>query len=1831
MANSDNIVSELLGAIDTVVGKRLGQLSYDKTIICTIIDDSNAKNGEYRVTDGSVKFLAKCENTSYRKDEQVRVSVPNGDTTQEKFIIGKYVKDNSNTPITYMTPLSSVLQMSGNLYNNDASSVFGLKASGPTEEGTPTKTGVLLWSADITGDNAAMISSQIYDVIYVQADFKTILSNYNITSGTYGLILSLGTVLGDGVTPGPPVTCVFDSAQMMGNPYAFGIYTSQAAKFDITNVGKLSSIQLLFYQDGNFQHTTKSLIPENVPVGEFNNLLIKNVKVGFGTDVMNIADETVKIFTTDDLRYDNDETNTIHNHKALKLAWYNKDENGQYLGFNDGLGADGNIKFVDEDAYLVLAGRNAQLKAQQNYDIPMDERGLALASEMKIIKDNLLSVSQGLKIDLHKLIVGFKERCNISSYADDFDALDDLVCKQALSVNGKNNLTAAVNDCYDWYIKALNEAAAIYNRSLVPSVSGGYQFKGTGNAPANVPTYHAVFSNYFTSVYNAFYDEGEFLPVLKALVTGDYSGYKGIYDDFNRRITTLITQLQDKWTSTLALLNGNDNEVMAYFGTYNFVPWEEQDTADYDNGYCIYWYRSNADAQGDSFVSKGWARITDALNNSIDGIEVDLDAVNTSKEEFKALVIYNHERYESNILTFENQSPVVNTATAILSDGITLQHGENSQDSYQSYSVANTLINGADRYAKRQISLQFAHADGTVDNDALINAQVYWYFPKEATMLDYDLNDLKGLHASNDFTNDITVLPDFKSDRQRDGFICFYKTIGYGLTEGNVSQYINDLTFSYRIKNYYVPTASQNTIYCEVVKNNNIYKTEITMNFASFGTSGTDYSLVVSPVGKQAAITPSNIGDNAWALKITLYDNKNEEIEIPNLSVAQKVTGSRFTAALQGNTCYVNYGNSGVLCGLLEFTVSGITHGTGEKLVDLKTYYPIPYSSNIDYYIEGASTVVYDSQGGNPTYYKDQYKLFKQATEANDWDVTVPAGAWSIQYTPGGTDPKWNTIQSYMPILQDGKLLPSNMWVDGGDITYDDSTPPKQTSHCAYVQYKSGEDVLWSQPILIIQNRYPSPMINAWDGEFEINEENGTVMSTMVGAGRKTANNTFEGVLMGDIASGAKFNPDNKSGLGIYGFNDGAQSFGLSIDGTAFFGKAGRGRILIDGNSGTISSASYQQNRGDSKETNTAGMLIDLDDGMIDMRGTSQADSEGHYTPDGTQSRIHIDVKAPYFYINSTTGKRLINISDLTLFSAKTSDDQGYYLQTNNYSPSGWSSDSVPWTTGSGMLIDLAEGRLDAYDFTLRGEDSASRSYIKLSSDPSQMIKVFYRDENIDDDSGLVVFEMGTNNYIMHSFNWWSRIEGGTEPLTGMEFNIRDGKFTAYSSNTAQAGKYIVIDASDDSSNYPLMVGTPGSEALKIAWDGALSVNNSSFNIDASGNFWINGTDLDNAIFSVTNQGVVTMKRGSITIGDVFSISEAGELFATSGTIGGWNISPSKLSKGVIELLDTGTIQSTKDNLTINGVTGALSATSADFTTITIRGKTHFTSTAYVGINVTPNSKYDLYVNGKTYLKGNIGIGLAPNDDYTLRTNGSIYVSGEGNSIGNDGCALKFYANGLWCTGNLMTLDISYCQVGQSNACTMTFLNGSVLNLYGDFHLSGDAYFTAPNNIIVDGTKTLPQYIEAISSGEDGVTAIGYAHTAHKIGTSASNFTSTGNATTPIYLKNGEFVECSAYPDLTSYATREWVNDKNYATKTWVENKGYLTSVPSEYITESELNNKGYLTSIPSEYITESELNSKNYITSSALPNMELYVLKTVYDEKIAELEEKIAALTPST
>jgi hypothetical protein len=314
--------------------------------------------------------------------------------------------------------------------------------------------------------------------------------------------------------------------------------------------------------------------------------------------------------------------------------------------------------------------------------------------------------------------------------------------------------------------------------------------------------------------------------------------------------------------------------------------------------------------------------------------------------------------------------------------------------------------------------------------------------------------------------------------------------------------------------------------------------------------------------------------------------------------------------------------------------------------------------------------------------------------------------------------------------------------------------------------------------------------------------------------------------------------------------------------------------------------------------------------------------------------------------------------------------------------------------------------------------------------------------------------------------------------------------------------------------------------------------------------------------FGVTRDGHVYASAATIS----------GTITATGGKIGGWTIDGNDLTcNNVVLDGDDGSIRgsaisggSITGSLITNGSTfnvtagGALSATSAILTTLTVKGATTFTDTAYIGVNVAPNAAYDLYVNGKTYLIGNIGIGVAPDstyglkvngksylngnigvgttpkDGYTMTSNGSIYVVGSGNSIGNDGCSLKFYANGLWATGNLFTIDTSYCQIGQGGACAVTLLSGSTLNVSGDFTLSGNANFAAPENILVDGTQTLAEYVRD-SAGIINIgnaKAVGYAVTAQKIGTSASSWTTLGSATKPLYLNNGVFTECNELGDL---------------------------------------------------------------------------------------------------
>jgi hypothetical protein len=121
----------------------------------------------------------------------------------------------------------------------------------------------------------------------------------------------------------------------------------------------------------------------------------------------------------------------------------------------------------------------------------------------------------------------------------------------------------------------------------------------------------------------------------------------------------------------------------------------------------------------------------------------------------------------------------------------------------------------------------------------------------------------------------------------------------------------------------------------------------------------------------------------------------------------------------------------------------------------------------------------------------------------------------------------------------------------------------------------------------------------------------------MIGAGRKNQDNTFSGVVMGDWTGNVNTNDEGTISLrdkpGLYGFHKGETSFGFTSEGIGFIGKAGRGRILLDGNNSVITSANWIMN-GNMKNSlsNTSskgnqGLYMKIDDGFILMKEGSSS------------------------------------------------------------------------------------------------------------------------------------------------------------------------------------------------------------------------------------------------------------------------------------------------------------------------------------------------------------------------------------------------------------------------------------------------------------------------------------------------------------------------------------------------------------------------------------------------------------------------------------------------
>lgn len=1414
----------LLNTIDVVIAERMRDQKFDETIICTITDTSKADKGLYTVSNGTIKFDAYSDITTYEVDEAVRVTIARGDYTQKKYIIGKAVSEkNGNQPIVYSAPSSQILNITGNIVSDNPKGGIIANAGSNNSE-------ILIWSMELPDDYA----NSIYDSISLKANFRTFFDPYNVYRGEYGLYLRAAirpqTKGGKWINR----TYYLSSKDMFGDPYNYLIASSQEAKFGFDTNEQIAALSLYLYQENDFYYTDDSGISKLLPVNLTNNIEVSNIMIGLGTDLINVEDNKVVIYTEDDLVYNNANT---ENEKSISIVWYNKDENNKYIGFSDGIVDD---KY-DEKEYSKKLSNHERIAAQASkLDIPNDYAVYELTARMNEIAVASKELQKLINQDLYREIKAFK---NAMNSIPNGGKPQDLNLNGGLDLDGDENLqnyfTAwlktfendqnvknQLENLYNFYKEKLDIAAQVWNDSATapaPEEWGTslrkYENKLFGDITKGIEDAGSLYIYTVEGMASKLKDIQDWVGIIAPNYLGSCNNYRVRVEKLSKKIEQKALYLRDISLGHLYLmyskLEPKDKDLdNSYFSSLGLFEKEEEDDKwalglkyrlgsgqagrkPYDakafdkyfkeessNRYQIYWYYARAGyvpgKDENQFGGEGWCEIkdSDAINNisrfvvnnvisekdnsipnniglpkpdngkypprgdssdlnSYLSITFSAERPDIQEEKIKAVIIYNHEIYESNVLTFNNDDPA---AGPELTNDIQITHGANSRDVYASYGVDNTLINATDFNTKRELKVQYLNERGepeSGDETALRDSTIYWYVPADATMIrlvdsdlsnfecgsaenrtfvyykDVDSGEQKLLYKVNRIAisikdgykvvhngkvyegtlkeiaqaikkaesviNTVTFTPITTTDGTRydsqitytyninnnNGFISglAYGGITYSLLVEKDNKYIissdnikyrirdnivtlpidlpedsdragflyyyktiksnDDLTFTYRIKDYYSSSFSNNTIICKVVKNNQILESNISLDFNSMGSNGTHYTLVVKSRYDEAAMTQIKEIDGQqyyiYDFMIQLFDYENKQIpfnSVPSVTL-DKLNDSTADISIEPNE-----GGAQSYYGTLKVPTANQPKAymlkiTTEKpwpvestSVQLTQYYPIPWAKNSAYFAAVPTCIIYDSLGTNPSYYKDPLSLYISNESGTGNNPLVSECHWEIE-------------GEYISIKKEtangkAQLAPCNMY-----ITNFNSYPILK---CYNNNNKN--DILWYQPIYVGQNRYGSTLLNEWDGGLEISEKDGTIMSTMIGAGSKDNNNTFSGVLMGNVTQSTGIEVESEdqitvphTGIGLYGFHEGAQSFGFNVNGTAFIGKSGGGRVAFDGNNGFIYSSNWLNSNefksngkfnyskafplGEDENTRTlgqgsAGMAIDLQNGHID-------------------------------------------------------------------------------------------------------------------------------------------------------------------------------------------------------------------------------------------------------------------------------------------------------------------------------------------------------------------------------------------------------------------------------------------------------------------------------------------------------------------------------------------------------------------------------------------------------------------------------------------------------
>lgn len=636
---------------------------------------------------------------------------------------------------------------------------------------------------------------------------------------------------------------------------------------------------------------------------------------------------------------------------------------------------------------------------------------------------------------------------------------------------------------------------------------------------------------------------------------------------------------------------------------------------------------------------------------------------------------------------------------------------------------------------------------------------------------------------------------------------------------------------------------------------------------------------------------------------------------------------------------------------------------------DLTTYYPIPMKNGetkngdqqtfIVDYIEGPDRVRYGSSG-ETDYNKNPYKIVTRqwtGTGANAHFVTkrhgykedaqqdILQGFW--QLVVGGVDSLENTTDdNFFPGLVD-TVKSEHPIVNRYDIpilypvgTYIPTAPPYAVQFVR--ENNNVQTILWSQPILVYQNKYPSRTLNKWNGKDILTDENtGTITASGFAAGKKESDNSFTGVVIGDW-SRDKIDACVVKNTGLYGFNHGAMSYAFKDDGTGFIGKDGRGRIHFNGNNAQIYSSNWKGNE-------NLGMFLDVDDGVIRLHSKI----------------MNSELLDDYTITNSNIIKTFFNILNYLYIATydmvqpdPTKPGIRKYrvtLDTEGLQAAGAADDVTKlheYREDLGATTHYAIIKKEV-EYPKNFKQHQQKYYYKLEDDPNNYdyieidrttweteitngtppFKDVYSITDLTTIKDTYTFPWGGKIYFNRIFIWqngsWSLVDKDNQ--SGLYVYNSTAKYcfnetnVIASQNNVNEMRYITLSSAE--SLYPLSIGSvfPSSKrSFRVRWDGKTYITDGDFSgrIDAksgriSGDLDVTGT------LNVTG----TLKGGTIEGAKISGANIYGSevradyLEAGLGKIGGWTINENKLFGGKTTLHSTTGI--TTNVLTLDDTVGS--------------------------------------------------------------------------------------------------------------------------------------------------------------------------------------------------------------------------------------------------------------------------------------------------------------------